>query len=382
MTVLAATTGPTLWWYLARGSGIAALVVLTLSMVLGIVTSVRWRSPRWPRFVIELLHRNSSLVAFGLIVVHVSAVVLDGFAPIGWKDAVLPFASPYRTLWLGLGTVAFDLLLALLVTSLLRHRVGHRTWRVVHWFAYVCWPLVVVHGLATGTDTRDGVVFALTVACVVAVLMAVWWRIAVGWPDHLRVRVGALAASLAAPLVLVVWVGVGPLAAGWAARAGTPASVLHPSGTASSTPATGGSGTGGETLPSAPFTAQLAGSLSTSAANASGRVTERLALTLQGGTSGTLEVDLIGAPEAGGGVLLDTSGVRLGTASDPELYTGQVVALRGDRIEAIVAGTHGQSLDLTIEVSVDGSQVSGTLNAQPAGAGDDAARLGPAAASA
>ena len=140
MSVVATTSGPTILWYLARGSGLAALVVLTLSVVLGIVTSVRWTNPRWPRFVIELLHRNSSLLAFALIVVHVAAVVLDGFAPIGWKDAVIPFASPYRPLWLGLGSVAFDLLVAILVTSLLRHRIGHRTWRFVHWFAYACWP--------------------------------------------------------------------------------------------------------------------------------------------------------------------------------------------------------------------------------------------------
>ena len=240
MSALAATSGPTVLWYLARGSGLAALVVLTVSMVLGIVTSVRWTNPRWPRFVIELLHRNSSLLAFALILVHIATVVLDGFAPIGWKDAVIPFASPYRTLWLSMGSVAFDLLLALLVTSLLRHRVGHRTWRFVHWFAYACWPLVVVHGLATGSDTKVTLVLVLTLGCVAAVILALWWRLSVGWPEHLGVRAGAVVLSLVAPIVLVAWLAGGPLASGWARRSGTPAGVLT---RLSSTGATSGTGT-------------------------------------------------------------------------------------------------------------------------------------------
>ena len=120
------TSGPTAMWYLARGSGVVTLVLLTASVVLGIVTSVRWSSRRWPRFVIEFLHRNVALLVVTFLGIHVATVVVDGFAPIGWKDAVVPFVSAYRPLWLGLGAIAFDLVVALVVTSLLRHRIGHR----------------------------------------------------------------------------------------------------------------------------------------------------------------------------------------------------------------------------------------------------------------
>ena len=225
MTVLAATSSSWLW-YVARGAGLTALVALTLSVGLGVVTSVRWTNPRWPRFVIELMHRNVSLVAFALIVVHVAAVVADAFAPIGLKDVLLPFVSVYRPVWLGLGAAASDLLLAVLITSLLRHRLSHRVWRFVHWFSYLAWPLVVVHGLGTGSDTRLGWVLVLYVACIAAVILAVWWRLAVGWRDNVGVRLGALGATVVAPIVLVVWLGSGPLAAGWSRRAGTPASIL------------------------------------------------------------------------------------------------------------------------------------------------------------
>ena len=144
-------------WYLSRASGIVTLILLTASVLLGIVTSYRWSSPDWPRFVIEFVHRNVSLLVVVFLALHVAAVVTDSFAPIGWKDAVLPFLSPYRPIWLGLGALACDLVLALVITSLLRHRLGFRTWRTVHWFAYLCWPLAVVHGLGTGSDTKLGV---------------------------------------------------------------------------------------------------------------------------------------------------------------------------------------------------------------------------------
>ena len=377
MSVLAATS-PSPLWYLARGSGLAALVVLTLTTVLGIVTSVRWSNPRWPRFVIELLHRNSSLLAFALIVVHVAAVVADAFAPIGLKDTIIPFVAVYRPIWLGLGAAASDILLVLLATSLLRHRMSHRTWRFVHWFAYLAWPLVVVHGLGTGSDTKLGFVLILYVLCIAAVIVAAWWRLAVGWPDRIGIRVGALAASVVAPIVLVGWLAAGPLAAGWSRRAGTPASILArvtstpavASGPASTTPATVPPSASG-TLPAAPFTAQIAGTQSQSNPSADGRVTVRLATTMSGGATGTLEIDLIGQPLQGGGVLLDSSQVSMGPTQQPSLYRGSVVGLRGARITINVQSAGRPSLQLVVNVQIgaDGTTLTGSVTAQPATAG-------------
>jgi sulfoxide reductase heme-binding subunit YedZ len=372
MSVLAAA-GPSALWYLARGSGLAALVVLTLNMVLGIVTSIRWSNPRWPRFVIELLHRNSSLLAFALIVVHITTIVLDAFAPIGWKDTVIPFMGVYRTVWLGLGAAAFDVLLALMVTSLLRHRMRHRTWRFVHWFAYLCWPLVVVHGLGTGSDSKVGFVLLLYVACIAAVIVAAWWRLAVGWPDHVSVRIAAATTSVVAPIALVVWLAAGPLAAGWARRAGTPASVLaqvastpaSSSTTSPTAPSTAPVAPSG-TLPAPPFSAQVTGSITQSNPAADGRVTVRLANTLSGGATGVLEIDLTGQPVDGGGVVLDTSQVTLGPSQQPGLYHGTVVALEGGRITIDLQSAGRPNLELTMTVQTDpsGTKLNGSLSAQ------------------
>jgi sulfoxide reductase heme-binding subunit YedZ len=245
MNALAVTSGSPLW-YLARATGITALVLLTVSVVLGIVTSVRWTTPRWPRFVVEYVHRDVTLLVMALIAVHIATVVLDSFAPIGWLSGVVPLWSPYRPLWVGLGALGLDLLLAIAVTSWLRHRVGFRVWRFIHWFGYGSWAVTVVHGLGTGTDTRQPWALFVYAICIAAVLGAVWWRLSVGWERATRVRLAALAATFVLPLALTGWMRAGPLRSGWAKRSGTPASILARVNTNTpSTPSTSSSGGSG-----------------------------------------------------------------------------------------------------------------------------------------
>src|ERR1035438_9531466 len=137
-------TSSTPLWYTTRATGLVALVLLTTSMALGLLTSVRFEQQRWPRFVTIGLHRSVSLLACAFTAVHIVTTVLDSFVPI---------TSAYRPIWVGLGALATDLLIALTVTSLLRARISYRNWRLVHWAAYLCWPVAVMHGLGTGTDT-------------------------------------------------------------------------------------------------------------------------------------------------------------------------------------------------------------------------------------
>ena len=124
------------------------------------------------------LHRNVSLLALTFTVVHVLTTVLDSFVSIPLPDAFIPFISSYRPIWVGLGAIAFDLMIALIATSLLRARMGLRSWRLVHWSAYLCWPVAVVHGLGTGTDTPVRWVLVLTVCCVLVVAALTLWRLA------------------------------------------------------------------------------------------------------------------------------------------------------------------------------------------------------------
>jgi DMSO/TMAO reductase YedYZ heme-binding membrane subunit len=147
--------------------------------------------------------------------------VLDSFAPVGWLSIVVPFVSAYRPIWLGLGTVAFDLLLALVITSLLRTRVGQRTWRAIHWAAYLCWPVALWHGLGTGSDSREPLVLAVDAICVAAVLVATWWRLSLSERPGLG-RPALVAASLVALGATIAFAVLGPLGSNWARRSGTP----------------------------------------------------------------------------------------------------------------------------------------------------------------
>lgn len=167
-------------WYATRGAGATSLILFTLVVALGIVATLGWRSPGWPRFLTTALHRNLALLSLAFLAIHIVTAVTDPFTALGWQAAVIPFSSYYRTFWLGLGVIALDLLLALIATSLLRQAIGHRAWRFVHWLAYACWPIAVVHGLGTGSDSFRPWMLAVEGVCAATVLVAVVVRLAVG----------------------------------------------------------------------------------------------------------------------------------------------------------------------------------------------------------
>lgn len=237
-STLAVGGGPSAYWYLTRSTGAVALVLLTVSLALGVADVRRFATPRWPRFVIDGLHRNVSLLAVVFVVLHVITSVLDGFAPISLTAAVIPFVSSYRPIWLGLGALSFDLLLALIFTSLLRARISHRAWRITHWTAYACWPIALIHSFGTGSDARSAWLLLLSVACVLIVALAILSRALPDFQAHPRLNGAALGGAAAFALFLVIWLPSGPLAKDWARRAGTPASLL---GHSQSSHATSGS---------------------------------------------------------------------------------------------------------------------------------------------
>lgn len=357
--MILAASGPSAYWYLTRGTGVVALLLLTGGVVLGVLTSTRWAAPRWPRFVVSGLHRNVTLLAVAFVVVHVVTTLLDGYAPIGLRDAVVPFASRYRPVWLGLGAVAFDLLVALIATSLLRARVGLRAWKVVHWFAYVSWPVALVHAYGTGSDARAGWFGLLALASTAAVVTAVLWRVADAREGSGAVRVAGGAVALIVPAAIAVWALGGPLASGWARRAGTPARLLSVPA-ASQHPV---SRTVTASLPSVPFRAPVAGTFSTSAPASDGLVTVALRARAGGGSAGLLGVVLRGIPLDGGGVQMTGSRVTFGPPGAPGDYSGEIVSLEGPRLVASVQDSHGARLDLMVLLHLDSSNqtLSGSL---------------------
>jgi sulfoxide reductase heme-binding subunit YedZ len=178
MSVAAAVTGSQSLWFVSRGSGLALLVALSAVVVLGVAARLGSAPKRWARFVLGELHRTLALFSVAFLGLHVVTAILDPFVTIGWAATVLPFASGYRTLAIGLGTLAVDLGGAVLLTSLARRRLGYRAWRAVHWLAYLAWPSAFVHSLTAGSaDLRIWWVALIEWGCATAVATAMVARL-------------------------------------------------------------------------------------------------------------------------------------------------------------------------------------------------------------
>ena len=198
----ASFSGPGLW-YATRAAGLVALLLLTASTLLGVLTAGRFSSARWPRFLTVGLHRNIALLAGMFLVLHIVTIVVDSYTSIPLTAAFVPFASPYKRFWLALGAVALDLLIVLVATSLARARLGYRGWRLVHWCGYACWPVAVAHGAGAGTDERTLWGAGLTLGCVAVVAGAVAWRLLQPWPERRVLRLSmAAAAAVMVPMAL------------------------------------------------------------------------------------------------------------------------------------------------------------------------------------
>ena len=171
-----ALTSPLLW-YTARASGIVSLLLLTAVMALGVMTATRVGGRPMPRFAVAEVHRRIALMTMIFLVLHILTTVLDTYVHIGLLAALIPFTSPYKTVWVAFGSVAFDLLLAVTIASLLKQRISHAAWRAIHWLSYVSFPIAIIHVLMIGTDTRFPWMLLLVAGCVGTLFLAIAWRL-------------------------------------------------------------------------------------------------------------------------------------------------------------------------------------------------------------
>lgn len=173
-----AATQSTALWFASRAFGVVSLALLSVVMILGILVNRQERLPGLPAFAMTGLHRSASLLSLAFIGVHVGTAIADPFVSIRVVAAVIPFTSGYQPFWLGLGAIALDFVVALIITSLARFRMPRRVWRGIHWLAYASWPVALVHGVGASPDLRWGGLLVVTIICGVAVSAAVVWRVA------------------------------------------------------------------------------------------------------------------------------------------------------------------------------------------------------------
>lgn len=170
-------------WAFGRVSGLISMVLLTGSVLLGIVVSSGRPLPLLSRFSLTLLHRNVSLLSVVFLILHVVPLLVDSYAHVSLTDVVVPFLGSFKPFWQGLGTVALDLMVAVVLTGVFRHRLGQRTFRTVHWLSYGLWPIAMAHSLGNGSDGGSAPVVGAAVVLSLAVLAAALWRLSPGFTE-------------------------------------------------------------------------------------------------------------------------------------------------------------------------------------------------------
>jgi hypothetical protein len=333
-------------WTLARAGGVVAYLLLSASVVLGLVLSGGWRTPEWPRFIAKGVHEHLTLAALVFTIIHGLAVWLDPFLHVGLTDVLVPLAIAYRPVWVALGIVAGYLMLALWLSERIRPWIGYRAWRALHFASFAAYVLATGHGLASGTDTTTWWAFAMYALSVSGVLVLLLGRLAVS-PGGMRAKAGFGAAAGALVVVGGAWALQGPLQPNWGPSAGSRASLTSATNAAAATPAAG-------TLS---FDAQFTGS-----EQLTGR-TLVISGGLRGRTGSRLEIDLQG--QSNGSTFSVSSG-RMTYTEGVASYGGVIDTIDDGRLAGTLTDAGGSRLNLVFTLgNAAGGSVSATVTARP-----------------
>lgn len=363
----------TVTWDIARAGGFTAFGLLTISVAIGLALSLRLQSNRWPRIINSELHNFVTLLALIFTCIHVLAVWVDPFTRFGWNEIFIPFASHYRQVWMALGIVALYIGIAIGISTWLRPRIGYKVWRNLHTFTLLLFGLVVVHGIATGSDTQTWWGAADYAGSVLLVGILLWMRLSKPLTAKSRAHPVLALAVVALVALGTVWTLLGPLQPGWAAA--NNGTVSTNTSTTTQAPA---SQQQQATFPPN-FAGDLAGQFTQNGPDASGNVTLQFNMNISNGPTGRLLVTLQG--QSGGGddnrLSIASSQAALLSSAGQQLFTGSVNNIYGDRhlsMDVTLTGTGtngGQQMRVFITLRIaGGGQVMGTIaagNAIPAG---------------
>lgn len=357
-------------WDIARAGGFTAFGLLTLSVAIGLALTLHIQSARWPRIINSELHNFVTLLALVFTGVHVLAVWIDPFTKFGWNEVFIPFASHYRPLWMALGIVAFYTGIAIGISTWLRPYIGYTLWRRLHVLTLLLYALVVVHGIATGSDTRTmwgAAIYAGSVLLIGTLLLVRLMKPATA-KDHAH-------PVMALVVIVVVAVGTfwalhGPMQPGWNAIAnnGNSSGSSSTTHTATSLQAS----TSLQTAFPQSFTGDLQGPFTQNGPDVNGNVNLQLHLNIYGGPPGNVQVILKGQRQAGDDgserIAINSSRISLVSSSGQQLYTGTVTNLNGDgqwSMTALLLGTgtnSGSRLQVQINVRFNANgQAIGTI---------------------
>ena len=174
------------FWILARASGLSAYVMLTLSVLAGLLVKSRPVRALKPAAVVDL-HRILAMLGLGLLAGHATALVLDTTVKVSIAGLFVPGLVSYRPVWTSFGILSAELMVLVYASFSMRKRIGPKNWRRLHWATYAIFASATVHGLAAGTDASRPWAFALYALAVGSVALATTWRFLVP-PTPARAR--------------------------------------------------------------------------------------------------------------------------------------------------------------------------------------------------
>jgi methionine sulfoxide reductase heme-binding subunit len=205
-------TSSPLDWYAARAAGVVAYVLLSAVVSVGLTMTGKKSLKRWPRFALEDVHRFGGILVGTFVVIHIVTVAIDAYLPFSVTSLLIPLTSKYRPVWIALGVVAAELLLALAVTNHYRNRqISYRFWRRAHYLNFVVWSAATLHGLGSGTDRSTVWLLAIYAVAVATVGGLTVWRILRTRTDLVWLRGGVPAFTACVVVVAVAGLALGPL---------------------------------------------------------------------------------------------------------------------------------------------------------------------------
>ena len=184
-----------LWWYVTRASGLVAYLLLWFSMVLGLAVTSKYLDRALDRIFTYDFHQFISLLSIAFVVLHVVVLMLDRYMPYSIWQILVPFISPYRPIWVGVGVIGFYLTLLVTVTFYFRSRIGMRTFRIIHGLSLAGYLGATIHGIYSGTDTSlPAMQLLYKGTALVVIFLTIFWLVLIAL-RKLEARRDALAAA-------------------------------------------------------------------------------------------------------------------------------------------------------------------------------------------
>jgi len=178
MKTLFALDSVQLWWYVTRASGIVAYLLLWLSTVLGLAVKSKYLDWALDRLFSYDFHEFISLLSIAFVVLHIGVLLIDRYLPYTIWQILVPFLSPYRPFWVGIGVIGFYVTLLVTITFYLRNRIGPKAFRAIHVLSLAGYLGVTLHGFFAGTDSPLPAMKILYIGTgLVVVFLTVYWLV-------------------------------------------------------------------------------------------------------------------------------------------------------------------------------------------------------------